>query len=171
MKSKLLVLLSAVGLLAFSNAGFSAMVEDKKADDEIEIIEVIGSFSAPQLQKIADQARFDFYETFNKYNENKEFKVICRPKAQIGTRIKENYCEPAYFKSKYLDMTQAMFLQATFRPERLPSYSDIAFAVKAKKKEADAYMVALAAEHPELQKSLERMVKARRVLDIRRSLN
>mmetsp|Transcript_36164 Transcript_36164/g.46895 ORF Transcript_36164/g.46895 Transcript_36164/m.46895 type:complete len:173 (+) Transcript_36164:61-579(+) len=168
MKTKSLSLITGLILLATSSFSFAAMVEQKKPDSNVEVIEIIGKFTAPQLEKIALQAKLDMFETFNKYNTINEFKVICEPRAEIGSHIKRQHCEPMYYKNKYQELTQAIFVDHKIRLGRNPNQSRVLFAVQKKKQQADDHLIALANKHPDLKLQLERYAKAKTAFELKK---
>lgn len=168
MKKKQLKLFTAFILLTLSSFSFAAMVEQKKVDNDVEVIEVIGKFTAPQLEKIALQAKLDMFETFNKYNTIYEFKVVCEPKAEIGSHIKRQHCEPVYYKNKFTELTRNVFLDDKIKLGRNPTQSKVIFEVQRKKQQADDHLIALANKHPDLKLQLERYAKAKAAYELKR---
>lgn len=155
--------ITALILLSLSSLSFAAVEEPNNTAKNIEVIEVIDKFTKPQLEKIALQAKLDMYETFNTYNTVREYRVICEPTAKIGSQIKRQHCEPVYYTNKFAEMSAAFMLGS---PKLAPTQSQVLFAVKQKKKQADSHLLVLANKHPDLKLKLERYAKAKATIEL-----
>lgn len=164
---KILLLVLTLSMMKTSQAYQTSEME--KVDTEV--IEVIGKFSKVQLESIAEQARYNYFQTFNKYNDIEKFRVICRARASIGSHIKQMECEPQYLKMKRREYISKVFgMPGQVNLSRYPSESKIAWAVQQDDQDAKAHALDLANKHPELMESMHMMAKAQRAYEIRKEL-
>lgn len=132
---------------------------------DVEVIEVVAQFSKAQWKSISEHAKVDFYALFNKYNTIDKFKMVCKPTAPIGSKIKRNICEPQYFRTALAEDTQITSLMSGGM-----SASDnqkVVMLTKELKQESDAHMEALINEHPDLRKKFMYYAKAKRLSELR----
>lgn len=142
--------------------------------DDIEVIEVVGRFSKAQWKQIAESAKVDFYDLYNKFNTIKKFDVECKLTKAIGSNIKRNVCEPVYFKQAFYHETQVA-VRSSGRPgldlRRLPSAEKMLFLTQQMKEESDAHMEALIEQNPSLRKKFEFYAKAKMASELRDNID
>lgn len=122
-------------------------------DDKMERIEVYGKKTTAQLEKIVVKAKFDFYETFNAYNDDPQFHMVCRVKAVTGSHIKRKQCQARYVSDAWARLTQAAYTNG-LQPARIPNRDYVEFMLKKEHRKAEKKMVDVAMENPEVMQSL-----------------
>jgi hypothetical protein len=154
----------------------SAKNTQKSSQEDMEVIQIIGQFSAAKWGQIAEQAKVDFYELFNQLNTIEKFRMVCRVEKTIGSNIKRNVCEPMFFKHAMFNRTQndinnGSTNNGSIRISSAPNSDDILFLTTSTKEAANAHMEQLIMEHPDLREKFSFYAKAKKSAEIRAQMN
>ncbi|MEL7448685.1 MAG: hypothetical protein AAFN78_05720 [Pseudomonadota bacterium] len=125
-------------------------------------IKVLGQMNRYQLGRAVVRARLDFWDVYNALNDVDEYRIICERVEYTGSKLRKLRCEPVYYREMSRQLTQrSLQLQAGFNPA---SQRSINSHVKKKKEEADAYMIGLIEENPELWRKWAYLLEAYKTL-------
>ena len=154
---------------AMALSGSSGIIEklqykssEQNVENAIEHITVYGQRPLIYFKNQVIKAENDFFNLFNQFADQDEFKIKCSRSSSSGTRIRSRVCEPAYITDLKYDIR---FLSggSLFNAPNIPVYLDRDFQRRARQKRVEhiAYMTRIADEHPELQDKLEDWAEAR----------
>ncbi|MEL7447857.1 MAG: hypothetical protein AAFN78_01530 [Pseudomonadota bacterium] len=132
----------------------------------MEEITVLGQMNMTQLEKTVERAKLDFWDSYNAVNDVDEFRMVCEKVARTGTHIKTLQCAPSYYLEASRKQTERALRTGGARNSR-----SIARSLEKKKKEADAHMVALVEENPELLDKWNYLLAANQTYEQRKASN
>jgi hypothetical protein len=165
-------LLLSLLLLSLSTAVTAVSPQYEKAIDLHEP-EAVEKYSTAKWKKLADKARNDFFRTFNKFNEDSKYDVICEIRSTLGTQIKKRHCEPRYFKQRMYEFTQQQGVTQGTSPnlQFFPNQENVLWLTRNMEEGADENLVELMSQHPELKDKFVEYVRAAEAYNYKRSLN
>ncbi len=163
-----LLLVASPALAAETDSG-----EPTPADDRVnaeaqamEEVTVLGQMNMTQLEKAVERAKLDFWDAYNSVNEIDEYRMVCEKVATTGTHMKTLRCAPSYYLEASRKQTERSARSGGFGSRNSRS---IARSLEKKKKEADAHMVALIEENPELLEKWNYLLAANQTYEQRKA--
>jgi hypothetical protein len=159
-------------LLLFTSSVFAVNSQLEKAVD-LYSPEQVSKYSVAKWKKIADKAKHDFYDEFNRLNREKKYYVVCEVKSTLGTAIKRRICEPRYFKQGMYEQTQIQGISAGGSPTLnfFPNRDSVLWFTKGMEEGADENLIELLDKHPDLRAKYVEYVRAAEAYNYKRSLN
>ncbi|MCC6201503.1 MAG: hypothetical protein IT494_00685 [Gammaproteobacteria bacterium] len=105
-----------------------------------------------QLQRAEQRA----YDLFNRYNDDKRFRISCSEEAPTGSKFKRQVCQPEFEQQAlrahgqaYLDSVQAMLDPGRADEGTIPSAIPVAAAIAAQQPALRRKMKQVAEQHPD----------------------
>ena len=135
-------------------------VVDQVAPDTVDEIVVYGDKPLFALRREVYRTEARFWDIFSEINTDDEFDVRCFYEVPSFTHIRRHVCRAQFVIDATAEEARFMFSQQVGR-FRKPA----ALAIVRKKKEMQALMEQMIAEHAELQQALEQFTTARTVLE------
>jgi hypothetical protein len=129
--------------------------------------------SLMEVRKQANEAEYDFYETFNQLAEEEKYKVRCRREKRTGTNISSVVCRPQYL----IDRTSQVFQESLSlgisrgnlgqlkEGTMFGSVDNTDAYIKKENEAAMAYVSSLVEKHPVLREKLVNMNQKRALLE------
>lgn len=115
------------------------------ADEEVI---VRGSRSLRRMRIDVGRARLDFYDLYNRLNDNDRFDMSCRMEYVLGSRIKREICMPAHAR-------QAYSVAARLEAQGAGSYDPLPDILSSNRRMAED-MAQLINANPELLEAVQR---------------
>ena len=135
-------------------------IVDQVAPDAVDEIVVYGDKPLFALRREVYRTEAHFWDVFSEINTDDEFDVRCFYEVPSFTHIRRHVCRAQFVIDATAEEARFMFSQQVGR-FRKPA----ALAIVRKKKEMQALMEQMIAEHAELQQALEQFTTARTVLE------
>ena len=135
-------------------------VVDQVAPDTVDEIVVYGDKPLFALRREVYRTEERFWDVFSELNTDDDFDVRCFYEVPSFTHIRRHVCRAQFVIDATAEEARFMFSQQVGR-FRKPA----ALAIVRKKKEMQALMEQMIAEHAELQQALEQFTTARTVLE------
>jgi len=145
-------------------------VEARAASDDeaIDEITVEGRGNPAYFRRQVVQAENEFYDFFNAYTSEDDFKIVCERKERHGfTKVKVRTCESKYESRIAFDLTQENLNRSSRRSpnfvavRQLSEYKD---ETAKRREEQLADMARVLSEHPEFKEKLIALNKAKAAL-------
>ena len=135
-------------------------VVDQVAPDTVDEIVVYGDKPLFALRREVYRTEERFWDVFSELNTDDDFDVRCFYEVPSFTHIRRHVCRAQFVIDATAEEARFMFSEQVAR-FRKPA----ALAITRKKKEMQALMEQMIAEHAELQQALEQFTAARTILE------
>lgn len=133
-------------------------------DEDIEVIDVLGSKPLSYYRDQMKIAESSFYDMYNGLVDKEEFKIKCRNEKATGSHIRRKVCYPQYVLSEMSRLTQLAFNPSILEKRHLvspfPTVAGVRDIVTQERNESENYIKNLLVENPDLYKSYMKLKKS-----------
>lgn len=130
---------------------------------EVEEVTVTGQRAAMALRLQLEQAEKSAYDLFNKYNDDKRFRISCNEEAPTGSNFKRQVCQPE-FERRAMSAHAYDYLGSLQNPDTestTMSAAPVEAAIAAQLPALQRKMKQLAEQHPDFLEAVVAFSKLR----------